>query len=76
MHEHPGSGPSLATRRTRYERDDDPYVGNGQTIWTSEAHLADMIFCLVRTSSDGPKQAGISMLLIDMTSEGVDRRPI
>ncbi len=49
---------------------------NGQKIWTSEAHLADMMFCLVRTSPDGPKQAGISMLLIDMKSEGLNVRPI
>lgn len=72
----PGSGSDLASLRTRAVRDGDEYVVNGQKIWTSEAHLADMIFALVRTGTEGPKQAGITMLLIPMDTPGVERRPI
>ncbi|GGC72634.1 acyl-CoA dehydrogenase family protein [Chelatococcus reniformis] len=57
-------------------RDGDHYVVNGQKIWTSEAHYADMMFCLVRTDTSGPKQGGISMLLIDVKSPGVTIKPI
>ena len=72
----PGSGSDLASLRTSAKREGDEYVVNGQKIWTSLAQHADMIFCLVRTSTEGRKQDGISFLLFDMKSPGVTVRPI
>jgi len=72
----PGSGSDLASLKTRAERKGDVYVVNGQKTWTTHAHWADMIFCLVRTESTGKKQEGISMLLIDMKTPGIEVRPI
>ncbi|MGB7543951.1 MAG: acyl-CoA dehydrogenase family protein [Burkholderiales bacterium] len=72
----PGSGSDLASLKTRAVRSGDHYVVNGQKTWTTLAQYADMIFCLVRTSSEGRKQEGISFLLIDMHSPGVTVRPI
>ncbi|MCB1739452.1 MAG: acyl-CoA dehydrogenase family protein, partial [Gammaproteobacteria bacterium] len=72
----PGAGSDLASLRTRAVRDGDDYVVNGQKIWTSYAHWADMIFCLVRTNPDVKKQQGISFLLIDMKTPGITVRPI
>ncbi len=72
----PGAGSDLASLKTRAERDGDDYVVNGAKIWTTYAQYADWIFCLVRTSSEGKKQAGISFLLIDMTSPGIKINPI
>jgi alkylation response protein AidB-like acyl-CoA dehydrogenase len=72
----PGSGSDLASLKTRAERQGDHYVVNGQKTWTTHAQYADMMFCLVRTSSTGKKQEGISFLLIDMHSPGVTVRPI
>jgi alkylation response protein AidB-like acyl-CoA dehydrogenase len=72
----PGAGSDLAALATRAVRDGDEYVVNGQKIWTTYAHVADWIFCLVRTSSEGKAQAGISFLLIDLTSPGIRIRPI
>ena len=72
----PGAGSDLASLRTRAVRDGDNYVVNGQKTWTSYAHWADMIFCLVRTSTEGKPQEGISFLLIDMKSPGVTVNPI
>lgn len=72
----PGSGSDLASLKTKAERDGDDYVVNGQKIWTSFAHWADYIFCLVRTNNEGKKQAGISFLLIDMKSPGITVKPI
>ncbi|MEQ1881763.1 MAG: acyl-CoA dehydrogenase family protein [Burkholderiales bacterium] len=72
----PGSGSDLASLKTRAERQGDHYIVNGQKTWTTQAHWANMIFCLVRTSSSGKKQEGISFLLIDMHSPGVTVRPI
>ena len=57
-------------------RDGDDYVVNGQKIWTTNAHWADWIFCLVRTSTEGKPQEGISFLLIDMKSPGIKIDPI
>jgi len=72
----PGSGSDLASLRTKAERQDDHYLVNGQKIWTTNAHFADWIFCLVRTSNEGKRQEGISFLLIDMTSPGIRIDPI
>ena len=71
----PGAGSDLASLRTRCEDKGDHFLVNGQKIWTSFAHLADWCFCLVRTDTSR-KQAGISFLLIDMRSEGIEVRPI
>jgi alkylation response protein AidB-like acyl-CoA dehydrogenase len=72
----PGSGSDLASLKTRAVRDGDDYVVNGAKIWTTYAQYADWIFCLVRTSTEGKKQEGISFLLIDMTSPGIKVNPI
>jgi alkylation response protein AidB-like acyl-CoA dehydrogenase len=72
----PQAGSDLAALQMRAERDGDDYVVNGTKLWTSWAHLANKIFCLVRTSKEGPKQAGISFLLIDMDQPGVTVSPI
>ncbi len=72
----PGSGSDLASLKTRAVRDGDRYVVNGQKIWTTHAHFADHIFCLVRTDSEVKAQAGISFLLIDMNQPGVQVRKI
>lgn len=72
----PGSGSDLASLKTRAVKDGDHYVINGQKIWTSLAHHADWIFCLVRTSVEAKKQDGISFLIFDMKTPGVEIRPI
>jgi alkylation response protein AidB-like acyl-CoA dehydrogenase len=72
----PGSGSDLASLRTKAVREGDHYVVNGQKIWTTNAHYADWIFCLVRTSNEGKRQEGISFLLIDMKSPGIKIDPI
>ncbi|GIL01725.1 MAG: hypothetical protein BroJett030_16240 [Alphaproteobacteria bacterium] len=72
----PGAGSDLASLKTRAERRGDRYVVNGQKTWTTLGHYADWIFCLVRTSTEGKPQEGISFLLIDMKSPGVSVRPI
>lgn len=72
----PQAGSDLAALQMRAVRDGDDYIVNGTKLWTSWAHMANKIFCLVRTSTDGPKQAGISFLLIDMEQPGVRVSPI
>ena len=72
----PGSGSDLASLRTKGELDGDEWVINGQKIWTSGAHYADMMFCLVRTEPDAPKHRGISYLLIPVDSEGLTVSPL
>lgn len=72
----PGAGSDLAALKTRADLDGDSYVVNGSKTWTTGAHLADWIFCLVRTSNTGKRQEGISFLLIDMTSPGITVNPI
>jgi alkylation response protein AidB-like acyl-CoA dehydrogenase len=72
----PGSGSDLASLRTKAERQGDHYIVNGQKIWTTNAHFAEWIFCLVRTSNEGKRQEGISFLLIDMKSPGIRIDPI
>jgi alkylation response protein AidB-like acyl-CoA dehydrogenase len=72
----PGAGSDLAALQSRAERVGDEWVINGQKIWTTLAHVADWMFCLVRTSKEARKQEGISMLLVDMRTPGVTVRPI
>ena len=72
----PGAGSDLAALSTRAERVGDEYIINGQKIWTSTAQWADWMFALVRTSREGRRQQGISFLLIDMKSPGIEVRPI
>jgi len=72
----PQAGSDLANLQMRAVRDGDHYVVTGTKLWTSYAQLCNKIFCLVRTSADGPKQAGISFLLIDMEQPGVTVSPI
>jgi alkylation response protein AidB-like acyl-CoA dehydrogenase len=72
----PGAGSDLASLKTFAERDGDYYVVNGSKMWTTEAHWADKMHCLVRTSRDGKPQQGISFLLIDMNTPGITVQPI
>ena len=73
----PGSGSDLASLKTKAVKQDGHYVVTGQKIWTTLAHHADWIFCLVRTDSSKEKrQDGISFLLIDMKTPGITVRPI
>ena len=72
----PGSGSDLASLRTSAVREDGHYRVNGQKTWNTLGQHADWIFCLVRTSTEGRQQEGISFLLIDMKTPGVSVRPI
>jgi alkylation response protein AidB-like acyl-CoA dehydrogenase len=72
----PGSGSDLASLRTSAHAQGDHYLVNGQKTWNTLGQYADWIFCLVRTSSEGRPQQGISFLLIDMKSPGITVKPI
>jgi acyl-CoA dehydrogenase len=72
----PGSGSDLASLSLKAESDGDDYIVNGSKIWTTHAHFASHIFCLVRTDNSVKPQAGISFLLIDMKTDGVVVDPI
>jgi alkylation response protein AidB-like acyl-CoA dehydrogenase len=73
----PGSGSDLASLKTKAVREGDHYVVNGQKIWTTLAHYADWIFCLVRTDAGAERrQEGISFLLMDMKTPGITVRPL
>ncbi|HLL11231.1 MAG TPA: acyl-CoA dehydrogenase family protein [Rubrivivax sp.] len=72
----PGAGSDLASVKTRAERVGDKYIVNGQKTWTTLGQYGEWIFCLVRTSTEGKPQTGISFLLIDMKSPGITVRPI
>jgi acyl-CoA dehydrogenase len=71
-----GAGSDLAALTTRAVRVGDHYVVNGSKIWTTGAHIADRMFCLVRTAAGERPQDGITFLLIDMASSGISVRPI
>ena len=72
----PGAGSDLASLKTFAERDGDHYVINGTKMWTTEAHWADKMHCLVRTDRSGKPQQGITFLLIDMKTPGLTVQPI
>ena len=72
----PEAGSDLASLRTTGRVEGDHFVINGQKIWTSEAHQADMIFCLVRTEFDRPKHQGLSYIMFSMDSPGIEVRPL
>ncbi|MEZ5856525.1 MAG: acyl-CoA dehydrogenase family protein [Hyphomicrobiaceae bacterium] len=72
----PGSGSDLANARTSARIEDGHFVINGQKIWTSSAHYADMMFLLCRTEPDASKHAGLSYLLLPMTAPGIEVRPL
>ncbi len=72
----PGSGSDLASLKTKAVLDGDNYIVNGSKTWTTLAQNADWIFCLVRTDNSGIKQEGISFLLIDMNTPGIEVKPI
>ncbi|NRB33201.1 MAG: acyl-CoA dehydrogenase family protein [Rhodobacteraceae bacterium] len=72
----PGAGSDLASLKTKAERDGDHYIVNGQKTWTTLGQFANWIFCLVRTDPNVKQQEGISFLLIDMNTPGIEVRPI
>ncbi|MEO2174146.1 MAG: acyl-CoA dehydrogenase family protein [bacterium] len=72
----PAAGSDLAALKLRAERHGDQYIINGTKLWTTGAHFAQMIFCLVRTSNEGRKQAGITFLVMPMDTPGISIRPI
>jgi alkylation response protein AidB-like acyl-CoA dehydrogenase len=72
----PGAGSDLASLQTRSVLHDGEFVINGQKIWTSSAHYADMMFLLCRTEPDKPKHDGISYLLLSMRTPGIEVRPL
>ena len=72
----PGAGSDLAALQLRAELVGDHYVLNGSKIWTTHAHWANRMFCLVRTRTEGKAQAGITFLLLNMDTPGVSVRPI
>ncbi len=72
----PGSGSDLASLKCRAERRGNIFIVNGQKTWTTLGQYGEWIFCLVRTSTEGKPQTGISFLLIDMSSPGISVKPI
>jgi len=72
----PNAGSDLASLQTSATEDGDDFIINGQKIWTSGAHVADMMFCLVRTEPDAPKHEGISYIVFPMDTPGIEVRPL
>jgi len=72
----PGSGSDLASLQMKAVRDGDDYVLNGSKIWTTQAHFANRMFCLVRTNFEGKPQRGITFLLLEMDTPGIEVKPI
>lgn len=72
----PDAGSDLASLRTTAVRDGDEWIINGTKTWTTKAHWADWCFLLARTSSEGKKQEGISFILADLKTPGIEIRPI
>ena len=72
----PGAGSDLAALQTRAVPDGDHYIVSGSKIWTTGAHIANRMFCLVRTQTATSRQAGITFLMVDMASAGLSIRPI
>jgi alkylation response protein AidB-like acyl-CoA dehydrogenase len=72
----PGAGSDLAALQLKAERDGDDYVLSGSKLWTTHAHWANRMFCLVRTKTEGKPQAGITFLLLDMDTPGITVKPI
>ena len=72
----PNAGSDIASLQTRAVRDDDGWVLNGQKVWTSGAHYCDMGLIITRTDPEAPKHRGITCFIVDMTTPGIDARPL